>query len=264
MRSPIKWVGGKSRLSKVIVPLIAEHTCYVEVFGGAGWVLFQKTPSQVEVLNDLDGELMNFFRVVQHKPKALIHSFEWDLASRAEFERLRNADTTTQDDVERAHRFYYLIMASWGGEFGRARFQTSITDFGHGNRLIAALRSVRQRVTAAHERLQTVIIENLDWQTCIEKYDDPRVFLYLDPPYPGNNCNYAYNMRGMTEHEVLFERLKTLRAKWLLSTYDKPDLHEYVRDFYTKKVTFSSGMPGNGRKNQEILVANYPLDVQPG
>lgn len=259
-RSPIKWVGGKSRLSALIVPLIPEHTCYVEVFGGAGWVLFRKQPSQVEVLNDLDGELMNFFRVIQTNPKPLIKSFQWDLASREEFERLRDLDPAQLTHVERAHRFYYIIMASWGGEFGSARFQTSITDQGHGNRLISALRSAKQRIEAAHQRLQTVIIENLDWQACIEKYDDPRTFLYLDPPYPLNNCNYAHNMRSMANHSVLFEHLKRVKAKWLLSTYDKPELHPYVDGYCIKKVSFPSGMSGNGWKNREILVANYPLN----
>lgn len=57
INSPIKWVGGKSRLRKFIIPLIPAHTCYVEVFGGAGWVLFGKQPSQVEVLNAIQAKL---------------------------------------------------------------------------------------------------------------------------------------------------------------------------------------------------------------
>lgn len=261
MRSPIKWVGGKSKLSALIASLIPEHTCYVEVFGGAGWVLFRKQPSEIEVLNDLDGELVNFFRVVKYQPRALINSFSWDLASREEFERLRDEDLTILSEVERAHRFYYLIMASWGGELGSARFQTSITDGGHGNRLIGALKTARQRIQLAHARLQTVIIENLDWYSCINRYDDPRTLFYLDPPYPGNNCNYLHNMREMANHELLLSHLKAVRARWILSTYDRSDLHSFFDGYYTKSVRFSSGMPGNGRKNNEILVANFPLDA---
>ncbi len=139
IRSPIKWVGGKSKLRKTIVPMIPKHECYVEVFGGAGWVLFSKEPSRVEVLNDIDGELMNFFRVVKSHPEELIRSFDWDLTSREEFNRLLQQDPTKLSEVERAHRFYYIIMASWGGELGSARFQTSVSDEGHGNRLIGAL-----------------------------------------------------------------------------------------------------------------------------
>lgn len=137
LNSPIKWVGGKSRLRKQIIDLLPPHTCYVEPFAGASWVLFGKPPSNVEVLNDIDQDLINFFRVVKNNPEQLIASFEWELVSRAEFERLAQLDTTQLTDIQRAHRFYYLIMAGWGGELDYPRFQTSINDGGHGNRLFA-------------------------------------------------------------------------------------------------------------------------------
>ncbi len=258
MRSPIKWVGGKSKIAKKITTVIPEHTCYVEVFGGAAWVLFRKQPSQVEILNDIDNELINFFRVVQEKPRKLIKSFDLTLASRDEFERQLALDVTKLDDITRAHRFYYILMASWGGELGNARFQTSVSDGGGGNRLIGALRSAKERIQQAHSRLQGVIIEHLDWRECIDQYDDPRTFFYLDPPYPDNNCNYLHNMRSFVEHQELLARLTRVQARWLLSTYDKPDLRVLVSDYSVIPVTFPSGM--NGYKNQEILVANYDLE----
>ena len=76
INSPFKWVGGKSRLRKQIIPLLPKHTCYVELFSGAAWVLFGKPPSDVEVLNDLDQELVTFFRVVKEKPEELIQEFK--------------------------------------------------------------------------------------------------------------------------------------------------------------------------------------------
>src|SRR3972149_9245263 len=88
VNSPFKWVGGKSRLRKQIIPLLPAHTCYVEPFAGAAWVLFGKPPSEVEVINDIDQELINFFRVVRDCPEDLMASFEWDLVSRAEFQHL--------------------------------------------------------------------------------------------------------------------------------------------------------------------------------
>src|SRR5437667_5939067 len=193
INSPFKWVGGKSRLRKHIINLLPQHTCYVEPFAGAAWVLFGKPPSDVEVLNDIDQELISFFRVVREKPEELIASFEWELVSRAEFERFAELDPLQLTDVQRAHRFYYLIMAGWGGELNYPRFATSITDGGHGNRLIGALKTLRQRLEPIHERLRTVIIENLDWRECIERYDRASTVMYIDPPYPGNKCNYAYN-----------------------------------------------------------------------
>ena len=72
LNSPFKWVGGKSRIRKAIIPLLPPHTCYVEPFAGAAWVLFGKPLSDVEVLNDIDQELVNFFRVVREQPQELI------------------------------------------------------------------------------------------------------------------------------------------------------------------------------------------------
>ena len=167
LNSPIKWVGGKSRLRKHIIPLLPAHTCYVEPFAGAAWVLFGKPPSEVEVLNDIDQDLITFFRVVKEKPEDLIASFDWAFASRAEFEQLAAQDPQTLTDTQRAHRFYYLIMAGWGGELHYPRFQTSITDGGHGNRLIGAIETLRERILPIYERLHTVLIENLDWQACV-------------------------------------------------------------------------------------------------
>src|SRR2546423_12755616 len=111
LNSPIKWVGGKSRLRKQIIALLPAHTCYVELFAGAAWVLFGKPLSDVEILNDIDQELVTFFRVIKEKPEELIAAFDLELVSRAEFGRLADLDSSRLTDVERAHRFYYLIMA---------------------------------------------------------------------------------------------------------------------------------------------------------
>lgn len=195
LNSPFKWVGGKSRLRKHIIELLPSHTCYVEPFAGAAWVLFGKPPSDVEVINDIDEDLVNFFRVVKHKPEELIESFEWELVSRAEFVRLASLEPSSLTDIQRAHRFYYLIMAGWGGELHYPRFQTSITDGGHGNRLIGALETLSKRLKPIHDRLRTVIIENLDWKDCVDRYDREGTVMYLDPPYPGNKVNYALTLR---------------------------------------------------------------------
>ena len=274
LNSPFKWVGGKSRLRKFIIPIIPPHTCYVEPFGGAAWVLFGKERSPVEVLNDIDQELITFFRVVRDQPGELIAAFEWELASRAEFNRLAELDTSTLDDVQRAHRFYYLIMAGWGGEAAYPRFQTSIRDGGHGNRLIGALKTLRQRLEPIHSRLQTVIIENLDWRDCIGRYDNPDTVMYLDPPYLRNGANYKFNMRGEKEHQALAEQLKDSRSRWILSSYDTTDIREMFEGYAITPVRSSSGMLTSkkeqqaGRKrtmNQEILITNFtsPMTEQP-
>jgi DNA adenine methylase len=270
INSPFKWVGGKSRLRKRIIELLPEHTCYVEPFAGAAWVLFGKPPSNVEVLNDIDQELITFFRVVKEKPEELIASFEWELVSRAEFERLACLEPTQLTDVQRAHRFYYLIMAGWGGELHYPRFQTSINDGGHGNRLFGALQTLRQRVMPVYERLRTVIIENLDWQECINRYDRPGAVMYIDPPYPENGCNYVYNMREKEAHQLLALRLHDTQCKWILSSYDTPYIRSLFQSHHIFSVQSASGMnktkKGNSRvMNKEVLITNFsPLHTTSG
>jgi len=268
VNSPFKWVGGKSRLRKAIISLLPQHTCYVEPFAGAAWVLFGKTPSDVEVLNDIDQELVTFFRVVKENPQELIESFKWELVSRSEFERLANLDPHQLSEIQRAHRFYYLIMAGWGGELDYPRFATSITDGGHGNRLIGALKTLESRLEPVHNRLRTVIIENLSWEECIDRYDRQGVVFYLDPPYPGNGCNYAHNMRSWDEHEKLIARLKKVRSKWILSSYDIPQMRSLFPDNFIISVQSSSGMrvkkDDNSRVlNNEILITNYSPKMEP-
>jgi len=262
LNSPFKWVGGKSRLRKPIIDLLPTHTCYVEPFAGAAWVLFGKPPSDVEILNDLDQELITFFRVVKEKPDELIRSFEWELVSRAEFARLAELEPDSLTAIQRAHRFYYLIMAGWGGELNYPRFATSITDGGHGNRMIGALKTLRQRITPVYERLRTVIIENLDWRACIDRYDREGTVMYIDPPYPDNACNYAHNMRDWESHRELAERLSRTSCQWILSSYDMPGIRELFESHFIVSVQSASGMAvkkyDNSRVlNKEVLITNF-------
>ncbi|MDQ2810159.1 MAG: DNA adenine methylase [Chloroflexota bacterium] len=274
LNSPLKWVGGKSRLRKAVIALLPPHTCYVEPFAGAAWVLFGKPPSEVEVLNDLDGDLINFFRVLKHQPQELLVAFRWELVARAEFARLAALDPTQLDSVARAHRFYYLIMAGWGGELLYPRFQTSITDGGHGNRLIGALETLEARIAPIHARLRTVLIENLDWAACLDRYDRPGTVMYLDPPYPDNGCNYVHNMRDWEAHERLALRLRNTACQWILSLYDTPRIRELYAAYHIVPVQSASGMKvqktGSARVvNREVLITNFvpaasaPPDADP-
>ncbi|MCF8719199.1 DNA adenine methylase [Nitrospina gracilis] len=122
MKSFISWVGGKSRLAASIVELFPPHRTYVEVFGGAAWVLFRKdaSTSKVEVYNDIHGELVNLFRVVKHRPSALVECFRMALFSRQTYYRfLKELDQPAEDEVERAARFLFLIRSAFGSSIGQ-------------------------------------------------------------------------------------------------------------------------------------------------
>lgn len=116
MDSLIKWRGGKSRLAKKIVNLFPEHICYVEAFGGAAWVLFAKNPkvSKHEVLNDCHTELMNFWEIIKQIPNVM----RFDIPSRFIYNKLREQKTEGLSEIERARRFYWMAMCSFGGTFG--------------------------------------------------------------------------------------------------------------------------------------------------
>ena len=264
LRSPLRWVGGKSRLRQAVIARLPPHTCYVEPVAGAAWVLFGKAPSPVEVLNDRDGELVNFFHVLKAQPQELVAAFRWELVARAEFTRLAALDPTQLDSVARAHRFYYLLMAGWGGELHYPRFQTSITDSGHGNRLIGALTDLEARLLPIHARLRTVVIENLDWPVCLDRYDRPGAVLYLDPPYPDNGCNYVHQMRDWESHTRLAARLAITRCPWILSLPDTPRVRALYSAYDIHAVQATSGMKvtqtGSARVvNREVLITNYAV-----
>jgi DNA adenine methylase len=177
-------------------------------------------------------------------------------------------DPSQLTDIQRAHRFYYLIMAGWGGELNYPRFQTSITDGGHGNRLVGALKTLKQRLVPIHERLRTVLIENLDWRDCIDRYDRPQAVMYLDPPYPGNKVNYVHNMREWSEHEDLVKRLNTTTCKCIVSSYDTPEVRELFSQHHITSVQSFSGMNVEKNKgervvNKEVLITNFSPPSEP-
>ncbi|HRN49839.1 MAG TPA: DNA adenine methylase [Anaerolineales bacterium] len=264
LRSPIKWAGGKYRLRKHIIELIPEHTCYVELFCGASWVLFGKPPSQVEVINDIDGELINFFRVIKKQPTRFVNSFKNELVSRQVFDDYVAEHPAKLSEIQRAHRFFYIIMAGWGGEHRNPRLQTSISDGGHGNRLIGALKSLDERIYPVHQRLRTVIIENLDWKACADRYNNKNTLLYVDPPYLNNGVNYLNNMKGIEEHKALASWLKKAKARWILSAYDNEETKKLYppADYFYHYVQSYSGMRKKKRSkkrflNREVLITNF-------
>lgn len=116
MDSPLTYVGGKSKLSAEIISLIPDHKIYCEVFAGAGWVFFRKDPSKSEVLNDLDSDLISFYRVLQNHLEEFLKQFKWLLQSREQFEDWKSQlDGRGLTDIQKAARYYYLQRLCFGG-----------------------------------------------------------------------------------------------------------------------------------------------------
>src|SRR5205807_3601507 len=109
MAGPLSYIGGKNRLAKRVIEIFPEHTTYVEPFAGGAQVFFRKEPSKVEVLNDLDQEIVNFFRVCQSHYEELLRYLRFTLVSRAWFDLMKVTDPRTLTDVQRAARHFYLL-----------------------------------------------------------------------------------------------------------------------------------------------------------
>lgn len=223
MRNPIAkplipWIGGKRRLAASILRLLPEHTCYVELFAGGAAVLFaRQQPAKVEVLNDLNGDLVSLYRVVQHHLDEFVRQFRWALTSREMFRwmQLQHIDCLT--DIQRATRFFYLQKLSFGGKVVGQTFGVSQT-----SRNVINLLRIEEELSAAHLRLANVVIEHLPWQKCLERYDRPGTLFLADPPYwrcEGYGIPFA-----IEQHEQLASYMATIKGKLVLTINSHPDM----------------------------------------
>lgn len=133
-----------------------EHQCYVELFaGGAALFFMREQASKVEVINDLNGELVNLYRVVQHHLEEFVRQFKWALVSRQMFEWLKNTNIDLMTDIQRAARFYYLQHTAFGAKSSGQNFGTATTA-----RPVNLLR-IEEQLSEAHLRLSGVTVEHL-------------------------------------------------------------------------------------------------------
>lgn len=126
MKSTIfPWVGGKRKLAKHLLPMFPAHTCYVEPFCGGAALFLMKEASRAEVLNDINSDIVNLYRVIQNHLEEFIKQFKWALTSREIFQWLKDTPPETLTDILRAARFYYLQKLSFGAKAEGRTFGTS-------------------------------------------------------------------------------------------------------------------------------------------
>lgn len=244
----IPWIGGKRRLAKTILPLFPTHECYCEPFCGAGAIFFLKPPSITEIINDINSELVNLYRVVQHHLEEFIRQFKWALISRELYKWLQDTPAHVLTDIQRAARFYYLQKLAFGGKVSGQTFGTATTSPPRLNLL-----RIEDDLSAAHLRLARTCIEHLDWQRCIIKYDRPATLFYLDPPYWETE---GYGMPfPLDQYQAMAETLQTIKGKAILSINDHPDIRELFTGFSIKEVELSYTVGGaKSRTNSKELI----------
>lgn len=253
MVGPLAYLGGKNRVARRIIALIPEHTCYIEPFCGGAQVLFHKKPSKVELLNDLNEDIFNFFRVCQMHYEELLRFLHFSIVSRRWFDLFEKTSPETLTDVQRAARFFFLQKNCYGGLIVRRNFAVSVQDGSNYNP-----KTLPELIRKTHERLLNVQLECLPYQDILRKYDRPLTFFYLDPPY-FNRPYYKFNFEEK-DYTELAERLKKLKGPFLLSLNDAPEIRQIFRGFNIKtwEMTYSSQRKA-GKRYSELLISNYQL-----
>lgn len=255
MRTPITYYGGKQALLKYLLPLIPPHKLYCEPFFGGGALLFAKPPAQVEVINDINGEVINFYRVVKTRFSELQPLVVGTLHSREYFKRAMAIYEFPDmfSDVQRAWAFWVLTNQGFSGMIGS-------WGFGKTPSKEKALIVKRAEFTKLYaERFKGVQMEHNDALKVIERCDDKDTFLYCDPPYIGTDMGH-YEGYTEAEYKALLERLAKFKGRFLLSSFPNKILNAFIKKYKWKvrKVKKSVAVTKHtNKKKTELMVFNY-------
>lgn len=267
MRPPIPYFGGKMLVGPSIAALLPPHSHYVEPYCGSLTVLFAKTPSAHETVNDLDGDVMNFWRVLRERPQDLARVCALTPHSRADWESCEKIDVA--NELERARRLWVRLSQSRTGRLRRTGWRHYVSPAGSGTNMPGYLDAYVDRIAPAVERLHRVSLECRPALDVIGKYGtSPDVLLYCDPPYLGttrsNDRAYRHEMMSDLEHTELAEVLHRCAAAVVVSGYAS-DL--YDRELYAgwdrHTIASSTGQGGTWQERTEVLWSNRPFGGAP-
>ena len=254
-----RFFGADTPLIDVILSLVPPHQTYVEVFGGSATVLLSKPPSRVDVYNDRSLDLYNLFLCYRDYIDEMVEEAKYILYHRALFKTFKEElrKPFKPPDPRRAVMFLATTIMSIDGRLGSG-FSTSLT-VNNSKHLRYLMEEHLRRV---HRRLRRVVIECLDFEEVIRRYDSEDTWFYLDPPHIGNEGSYD---GGFTpkDHERLYNLLTKVKGRWLLKYTYHPWVMEKYRDFSKVVVEYvkSSTIVKNSSrvKGRYVLIANYEL-----
>ena len=260
MKTIIPYPGGKSYMASWIVEQFPEHSCYVEPFGGGASIMANKPPSDVEVYNDRDGDLVQFFRVLRKRPNELVswlrgRPYAKDLHEK--YGRGFYAGYRPDDPIERAGRFFYLRRSQYAGKYRtmsgfRSSKETDIA-MNYQNSI--------DDLEAFAERFRGVTIENRDYTAVFDRFDSSETLFYCDPPYMDEGD--ALYTGGKFSHGRFCDELEQLKGRWIVSYTRVPnrlsDYHVIERE---RTQHMSKGHKNADATRTERLVMNYdPKDT---
>lgn len=250
MDSFLSWIGGKKLLRKRLLQEFPEDfETYVEVFGGAAWLLFAKDRhAKFEIYNDYNKELVNLFKCVKYHTQELQRQLDFMLNSRQMFEEnLKDLNSAALTDIQRAARYFMCIKLSYG---------STIDSYGAVKKDTV---SMREYLTKAEERLRSVVIENRSYEQIIKKYDKKSTLFYLDPPYYKAERYYTADFKTQ-DHVNLAQIVKTINAKVIVSYNDDEFIKHLYKDLKIIEVdrnnNLKSRYTGN-KRYKELIIKNF-------
>ncbi|GAA0881830.1 DNA adenine methylase [Sphingobacterium siyangense subsp. cladoniae] len=264
LRTPISYYGGKQKLASRIISLIPRHTLYCEPFIGGAAIFFAKRPSEIEVINDTNGELINFYRTVKEDFSALEAEISTSLHSR-DLHRKASLIYNNPDMFDRVKRawavwilstqsFAGILDGTWGFDLSKNTTTKKINTKRHGFTRTFA------------QRLQHCQLECADALYVIASRDTPESFFYCDPPYFNSDLGH-YDGYTEKDYEDLLNLLSGIKGKFLLSSYPSPILKRFTKKYGWQKWSINqkisvNAKAGNQKTKTEVLVANYPIGQQ--
>lgn len=255
MKTPITYYGGKQTLSSRLLALLPNHRLYCEPFFGGGALFFSKPSSNTEVINDINGEVVNFYKVCKLQFRELQKLVQATPHSRQVFydARVVNEHPALFDEVKRAWAFWVLTNQGFAG-------QTTSWGFGRTNSKEKSLANKRDQFTKEYaDRLDQVQIENKNAIDVIQRCDCKDAFFYLDPPYINTHQGH-YSGYSKQDYEMLLVTLTKVKGKFLLSSYPSTILNKYIKTAGWQKQKLEKAIAvtkHTKRKKTELFVFNY-------
>lgn len=265
MRTPITYYGGKQRIADKIIAMMPAHKLYCEPFFGGGAVFFRKPKAGIEVINDHNNDLINFYLCVQNRFDELQTMISQSLHSEAMYYRAKDVwnDRCEASDLEKAWAFWFITNGSFAGTVHGGWGWCNGNSGGHKATTLRGKRNDFQ--DKLHVRLDNVQISARDALRVIADRDTPNTFFYLDPPYPGSDQGHY---SGYTHRDLynLLQMLSEIKGKFILSNYWTQTLRYHILKFGWNHTTIEVNLQlknlGKGvgkEKRTEILVYNYDI-----
>lgn len=260
--TPFCWIGNKQRYLDILYQYMPPHKVFVDVFGGSGSFILNKPKSEVNIYNDINSDLVNFFRVLQdkNKYKELHHKLSWTPYSSSEFERALNVLKESQDEVELAWAFVISIITSYCGTGvnfalpGRNEFNQQV---------------FLDKIETVRKVMKNIIITNFSYEKIMDRYSFKDVFMFIDPPYLFDRTDFYKHWMDKEQHKELIKKILEVvdkEAMVMLTHYYNEELHKPLLEagFIMKEYTLKSMLsPINGLERKDCIFLSPNISINP-